>query len=70
MTIEQRISAAVDEIVAATDPEQVVLFGSLAKGTAGPESDIDLLIVDQDLTPTQARNLGEIEVGAAVDRVA
>ena len=45
MTIEQRISAAVDEIVAATDPEQVVLFGSLAKGTAGPESDIDLLVV-------------------------
>ena len=45
MTIEQRVNAAVDEIVAATDPEQVVLFGSVATGTAGPESDIDLLVI-------------------------
>ena len=35
MTIEQRVRAAVDEIVTATDPEQVVLFGSVARGTAG-----------------------------------
>ena len=45
MTLEQRVRAAVDEIVAATDPEQVVLFGSVAKGTAGAESDIDLLVI-------------------------
>ena len=45
MTIEQRVNAAVDEIVAATAPEQIVLFGSVAKGTAGPESDIDLLVI-------------------------
>ena len=45
MTIEQRVNAAVAEVVAATDPEQVVLFGSVAKGTAGPESDIDLLVI-------------------------
>ena len=45
MTIEQRVRAAVDEIVTATDPEQVVLFGSVARGTAGPGSDIDLLVI-------------------------
>ena len=45
MTINQRVNAAVEEIVAAIDPEQVVLFGSVAKGTAGPESDIDLLVI-------------------------
>ena len=45
MTIEQRVRAAVDEIVTATNPEQVVLFGSVARGTAGPESDIDLLVI-------------------------
>lgn len=45
MRIEQRVKAAVDEVVAATDPEQVVLFGSVARGTAGAESDIDLLVI-------------------------
>ena len=45
MTLEERISAAVEEVVAATNPEQVVLFGSAAKGTAGPDSDIDLLVI-------------------------
>ena len=45
MTIEQRIRAAVDEVVAATDPDQVVVFGSAAKGTARPDSDIDLLVI-------------------------
>ena len=45
MTIEQRIRAAVDEVVAATDPDPVVVFGSAAKGTARPDSDIDLLLI-------------------------
>jgi len=26
-------------------PEQVILFGSYAKGTAGPDSDVDLLVI-------------------------
>ena len=42
---EQRVRAAVDEVVAATEPEQVVLFGSFARGSAGPDSDIDLLVI-------------------------
>ena len=42
---EQRVRAAVDEIVAATDPEQVVLFGSFARDSARPDSDIDLLVI-------------------------
>lgn len=35
----------VRRIVARFDPEQVILFGSYAKGTAGPDSDADLLVV-------------------------
>ena len=35
MTMEQRVRAAVNEIATATDPEQVVLFGSVVRGTAG-----------------------------------
>ena len=39
------IHEMVRRIVARFDPEQVILFGSYAKGTAGPDSDADLLIV-------------------------
>jgi predicted nucleotidyltransferase len=27
------------------DPDQIILFGSHARGTAGPDSDVDLLVV-------------------------
>jgi predicted nucleotidyltransferase len=35
----------VERTVARFQPEQVILFGSHARGDAGPESDVDLLIV-------------------------
>jgi predicted nucleotidyltransferase len=35
----------VHRIVSAFDPEMVVLFGSYAIGTAGSDSDVDLLVV-------------------------
>lgn len=35
-----------DAIVEAVDPQQVILFGSHARGDARPDSDIDLLIVE------------------------
>lgn len=33
-------------IVAAADPEQVILFGSHARGDARPDSDIDLVVIE------------------------
>ena len=43
--------AVLDEMVAAIvqeiDPEQIYLFGSRARGDARPDSDVDLLIVEQ-----------------------
>jgi predicted nucleotidyltransferase len=36
----------VDVIVNAIDPERIILFGSRARDTAGPDSDVDILIVD------------------------
>lgn len=45
------IDAAIDEmvriIVERFDPERIVLFGSHARGTAGPDSDVDLLVVTE-----------------------
>jgi predicted nucleotidyltransferase len=38
----------VDAIVRAVDPEEIILFGSRASGSARPQSDIDLLIVDSE----------------------
>ena len=35
----------VQRIVEAVQPEKIVLFGSAARGQAGPDSDLDLLIV-------------------------
>lgn len=37
-------------IMETTDPLRIILFGSAARGEAGPESDIDLLIVVADGT--------------------
>ena len=39
------IQALVEAIVQTAHPLRVILFGSRARGTAGPDSDTDLLIV-------------------------
>lgn len=39
------IAEMVRRIVAGWDPERIILFGSHARGTAGPDSDVDLLVV-------------------------
>jgi uncharacterized protein len=39
------IGKMVRRIVKKFDPVQVILFGSYARGTAGPDSDVDLLVV-------------------------
>lgn len=44
---EQLIERVAQRIVDACDPEAIYLFGSAARGDAGPESDLDLLIVTE-----------------------
>jgi predicted nucleotidyltransferase len=43
--IQSAINAMVRQIVNRFHPEQVILFGSFARGNAGPDSDVDLLVV-------------------------
>jgi uncharacterized protein len=43
--IQSQIAKMVRRIVRLFHPEQIILFGSHARGEAGPESDVDLLIV-------------------------
>jgi predicted nucleotidyltransferase len=39
------LEEAVHRIVEAADPDKIVLFGSGARGTMGPHSDVDLLVI-------------------------
>ena len=45
LTLREALPSVVDEVVAACDPVEVILFGSVARGEDGPDSDLDLLVV-------------------------
>ena len=46
MTISQADLANMSARIAATiQPEKIILFGSHARGDAGPDSDVDLLVI-------------------------
>jgi predicted nucleotidyltransferase len=45
ITVSEQIDQIVKRIVKKFAPEKIILFGSQARGDAGPDSDIDMLIV-------------------------
>jgi len=45
LSIQPLLDEVVARVRAVTEPERVVLFGSWARGAAGPDSDLDLLVV-------------------------
>lgn len=49
MILEATIAQAVRAIVREARPLRVVLFGSYARGDAGPDSDLDFLVVKLDV---------------------
>jgi len=49
------LAEAVSRILAAGSPLKIVLFGSRARGEAGPGSDLDLLIVEESHLPRYKR---------------
>jgi predicted nucleotidyltransferase len=59
--LREAVPAVVADIVAAARPVKVILFGSVARGEEGPDSDLDFLVVLDDLDPGQrARLMGRI----------
>jgi predicted nucleotidyltransferase len=46
-------AALLDPVVAYFNPKRVIVFGSVARGDAGPDSDIDLLVIVDDDTPAE-----------------
>lgn len=52
----QIVQAMVDIIVREANPEAIILFGSRARGDAGPDSDVDLLVVEAEpFSPQRSR---------------
>ncbi|MHB1000116.1 MAG: nucleotidyltransferase domain-containing protein [Armatimonadota bacterium] len=47
---DEQLAGVVKRIVDAVHPVRIILFGSAARGEAGPESDIDMLVVVPDGT--------------------
>ena len=54
-TLQELWPSVVDEVVRAVDPVEVILFGSVARGEDGPDSDIDLLVVFEHIEPAEKR---------------
>ena len=57
------ISEMAERIVKRFDPDRIILFGSHARGDAGPDSDVDLLVV---MPLSGSRREKAIEIGVAL----
>ena len=68
MTYEADISLMVDRIVGRFQPSRVILFGSRSRGDANEGSDVDLLVVMNDVPDKRRaaieirRSLGDLPV--------
>jgi uncharacterized protein len=52
---EELLQEAVQRILSVGSPEKIVLFGSWARGQARPDSDLDLLIIEESDLPRYRR---------------
>ena len=52
---EELLQEAVQRILSVGSPEKIILFGSWARGQARPDSDLDLLIIEESDLPRQRR---------------
>lgn len=56
-TLREWVPASVDGIVRYCNPRRVILFGSVVRGEEGPDSDLDFMVVLDDLDPSQRMDL-------------
>jgi predicted nucleotidyltransferase len=61
----KKIRQMVDLIVARFQPEKIILFGSQARGEAGPDSDVDLLVV---MPVSGSKREMAVKIGVALHR--
>jgi predicted nucleotidyltransferase len=53
--LEPKLAEIVRRLVEAYRPERIYLFGSVARGETGPDSDYDLLVVVPDEAPPERK---------------
>jgi predicted nucleotidyltransferase len=51
-----KLTEITNRIIAASQPEKIILFGSYARGDFGPDSDLDLLVVIPDVERPRAES--------------
>jgi predicted nucleotidyltransferase len=62
-SVKEEIQRLVRRIATEFDPDQIILFGSHARGQAGPDSDIDLLVV---MPVSGSQRAKQLEIRSAV----
>ena len=62
-SVKRHIQQMVKRIVAQFHPERIILFGSHARGQAGTDSDVDLLIV---MPVSGSKRQKAVEIGVAL----
>lgn len=65
LSLREALPLVVAEIAEAFDPVEVILFGSVARGDEGPDSDLDLLVVFERADRTMRRDL-VVEIRRAI----
>src|ERR1035438_2197348 len=55
--MDRRIEVLRDKIAAFGQPDKIILFGSHARGTAMPDSDVDLLVIGPSDLPRRERQI-------------
>ena len=55
LTRDPVLAEIVRRLVEAYEPERIYLFGSVARGEAGPDSDYDLVVIVPDDAPPERR---------------
>ena len=60
---KRQIKKMVELIVTRFSPEKIILFGSYARGTASPDSDVDLLVV---MPVTGSKRKMAVEIGVVL----
>jgi uncharacterized protein len=49
MILPKKIDQAIQLLIQAAHPKRIILFGSYARGTANPASDVDFLVIERTL---------------------
>jgi len=74
MSIDDRLGVAVDAIVSRWKPERIILFGSAARGDCDADSDLDIVVVfdqvaDEDKPRLMAAIMRTARAAGSVDVV-